>query len=106
VGWRNGGVHPDAYLAELDPGSIQEIHLAGGDVIAGFYTDSHSDITPRDVWPYAYALAPKLRHLRAITFEFHESYFAKIKVEGIVAELERLHELADAVACSPTSSKL
>jgi uncharacterized protein len=112
VGWRNGGPDPCAYLEQLDADIVKEIHLAGGDVIAGFYTDSHSDITPRDVWSYAYTMAPKLRHLRAITFEFHESYFAKIRLEGVVAELERLHELANATAsstsqgtCSPTSSK-
>jgi uncharacterized protein (UPF0276 family) len=112
VGWRNGGPDPYTYLDQLAPDVVKEIHLAGGDIIAGFYTDSHSDITPRDVWSYAYSMAPKLRQLRAITFEFHESYFAKIRVEGLVAELERLHELASTVAtsisqetCSPTSNR-
>ncbi len=112
VGWRNGGPHPLAYLEQLDTDAVKEIHLAGGGVLAGFYTDSHSDVTPAEVWSYAYALTPKLRNLRAITFEFHESYFAKIGLEEIVAELERLHELSEAVTqprtqelCSPTSSK-
>jgi uncharacterized protein (UPF0276 family) len=112
VGWRNGGPDPYTYLDQLAPDVVKEIHLAGGDIIAGFYTDSHSNITPRDVWSYAYSMAPKLRQLRAITFEFHESYFAKIRVEGVVAELERLHELASTVAtsisqetCSPTSNR-
>jgi uncharacterized protein len=112
VGWRNGGPEPSAYCEQLNPDAVKEIHLAGGDVLAGFYTDSHSDITPRDVWSYAYSIAPKLRNLRAITFEFHESYFAKIKLEGIVAELERLHELSEAApksaneeTCSPISNR-
>ena len=97
VGWRNGGPDPLTYLEQLDADAVKEIHLAGGSVLAGFYTDSHSDVTPSDVWSYAYAMAPRLRNLRAITFEFHESYFEKIRLEGLVAELERLHELADAV---------
>ncbi len=105
VGSRNGGTPITTYLAQLDPEIVQEIHLAGGDLIAGFYTDSHSDVTPIELWSHAHALAPKLCNLRAITFEFHESYFAKLRLEGIVAELERLHELGDAVRCSPISSK-
>lgn len=112
VGSRNGGPDPCEYLEQLDVDAVKEIHLAGGSVLAGFYTDSHSDITPSDVWSYAYNIAPKLRNLRAITFEFHESYFASIGLERIVNEMERLHELAAAVTqsahqktCSPTSNK-
>ncbi len=94
VTWRNGGADPREYLEQLNPECVQEIHLGGGDMMAGFYADSHSDVTPLDVWEYAFSIAPKLKNLRAITFEFHESYFEKIKMEGIVAELERLHSLA------------
>lgn len=97
VPWRNGGMDPWEYLEELDPACVQEIHLGGGDVMAGFYADSHSNVTPWDVWEYAFAIAPRLENLRAITFEFHESYFEKIRLEGITAELERMHGLAERV---------
>src|SRR5205085_8475472 len=50
VGWRNGGMSPDEYIAVLDPTAVEEIHLAGGDDFAGFYMDSHSSVTPEEVW--------------------------------------------------------
>ena len=77
---------------------MQEIHIAGGDELAGFYTDSHSRVTPREVWDWAYQFGPRFRNLRAIVFEFHELYFERLGLKGIVGELERMHELADALA--------
>jgi uncharacterized protein len=94
VSWRNGGIHPRQYLEQINPDAVLEIHMAGGDELAGFYTDSHSRVTPREVWEYVYEFVPRFHHLRGITFEFQESYFPKIGLEGIIAELERLHELA------------
>src|SRR5262249_6146792 len=77
VGERNGILSPPDYLEQLNPDCVQEIHIAGGDELAGFYTDSHSGHTPNAVWDWAYAFAPRFRNLRAIVFEFHESYFEK-----------------------------
>jgi uncharacterized protein (UPF0276 family) len=94
VGWRNGGTQPEAYLEELDPDAVEEIHLAGGDDFAGFYMDSHSGFTPPDVWRYAFDYAPRFRRLRAITFEFQETYYDRLRPDGVVAELTRMHELA------------
>lgn len=95
---RNGTLAPLDYLEEIDPASVEEIHIAGGDELAGFYTDSHSGLTPPEVWEWARAFAPRFRNLRAIVFEFHESYFGKIGMAGIVGELERMHTLAEALA--------
>jgi uncharacterized protein (UPF0276 family) len=94
VSWRNGGPDPDEYLAALDPDAVEEIHLAGGDDFAGFYMDSHSSRTPPDVWRLAFDHAARFPKLRAITFEFQETYFDSIGLEGLVEELERMHELA------------
>jgi len=95
---RNGTLAPLDYLEEIDPASVEEIHIAGGDELAGFYTDSHSGLTPPEVWEWARAFAPRFRNLRAIVFEFHESYFGKIGMAGIVGELECMHTLAEALA--------
>lgn len=95
VSWRNGSPHPREYLAELNPNAVQEVHLAGGDELVGFYTDSHSRLTPGEVWEWAYALLPRCRNLRAVTYEFHESYFERLGLAGVTAELERMHSLAD-----------
>jgi uncharacterized protein (UPF0276 family) len=94
VNWRNGSPHPREYFAELNPNAVQEIHLAGGDELVGFYTDSHSRLTPAEVWEWAYEFLPRCRSLRAITYEFHESYFDRLGLSELTAELERMHALA------------
>ena len=98
VTWRNGGPTPAEYLSKLNPEAEHEIHLAGGDELAGFYTDSHSRLTPPEVFGWACEFVPRLKNVRAITFEFHESYFGRLGAEGIAGELRRLHELADRVS--------
>jgi uncharacterized protein (UPF0276 family) len=97
VGFLNGVLSPLEYLEKLNPDCVQEIHLAGGHELAGFYTDAHSGPTPSAVWSWAYEFGPRFKNLRAIVFEFHESYFEKLGLRGIAGELERMHELADAV---------
>ena len=101
VSWRNGGMDPRKYLEQLNPDAVVEIHMAGGDEIAGFYTDSHSRLTPPEVWEYAYEIVPRCHRLRGITFEFHESYFPRLGLTGILGELEAMHELA---ACAGADS--
>jgi hypothetical protein len=91
----NGTLSVREYLKQLNPDCVFEIHLAGGDELAGFYTDSHSRLTPDEVWSWAYEFAPRFTNLKAIVFEFHESYFEKIGLDGIVGELERMRELAE-----------
>lgn len=100
VSARNGGTDPDAYLAELDPDAVEEIHLAGGDDFAGFYMDSHSGLTPAPVWDLAFRHVGRFHRLRAITFEFQETYFDSIGLPALTAELERMHRLADRCAAA------
>jgi uncharacterized protein len=94
VGWRNGSESPDDYIAALDPRAVEEIHLGGGDDFAGFYMDSHSSVTPSEVWRVAFDHVPRFPRLRAITFEFQETYFEMIGLDALVEELQRMHELA------------
>ena len=94
VSWRNGGPSPDDYIAALDPTAVEEIHLAGGDDFGGFYMDSHSGLTPPEVWRVAYEHVPRFPRLRAITFECQETYFDSIGLEALVEELQRMHLLA------------
>jgi uncharacterized protein (UPF0276 family) len=98
VNQRNDGADPDAYLAALDPDAVGEIHLGGGDEFAGFYMDSHASLTPPEVWRIAADHAPRFKNLRAITFEFQETYLQKIGEEALVEELARMHELAASCA--------
>jgi uncharacterized protein (UPF0276 family) len=101
VTYRHGNVDPEKYLSELDPDAVLEIHVAGGDELQGYYTDSHSRFAPDPVWSWAREFVPGCKNLRAITFEFHESYFERLGAAGIAGELERMHELAE--SCSPHS---
>ena len=96
VNWRNGGPLPTDYVAALDPSAVLEIHLAGGDEFLGFYMDSHCDLTPTDVWDLAYAVVPGFMNLRAITFEFQETYAETIGLAALEQELHRMHALARA----------
>jgi uncharacterized protein (UPF0276 family) len=101
VNVRNGGADPVAYLESLDLDAVEEVHLAGGDDAEGFYMDSHSTLTPEYVWELAHAYLPRCRNLRAITFEYQESYFVELGLPALTAELERMHVLADACAHVP-----
>ncbi len=94
VNWRNGGEAPEAYIAQLDPDAVIEIHLGGGDDFAGFYMDSHSSLTPEPVWETAFAHVAGFPNLRAITYEFQETYYEDL-ADGLIPELERMHELAE-----------
>ena len=98
VNSRNETLHHGEYLAELNPDAVHEVHLAGGDELVGFYTDSHSRLTPPDVWEWAYDFLHRCSNLRAITFEFHESYFERLGISALIGELERMHDLASALA--------
>ena len=92
----HGGADPRKYVASLDLDAVEEVHLAGGDDQEGFYMDSHSTLTPEFVWELAYEFLPRCRNLRAITFEYQESYFEDLGLRPLGEELERMHELAEA----------
>ena len=94
----NLGISAGEYLAELNPEIVIEIHLAGGDTLKGFHTDSHSRPTPAPVWTWAQEWAPRFPNLAAITFEYHESYHKRLGLGGVACELELMHELASKVA--------
>ncbi len=104
VGWRNGGVSPDDYIAELDPMAVEEIHLGGGDDFAGFYMDSHSSLTPEAVWRVAFDHIPHFPRLRVITFEFQETYFERIGLDALIEELRRMHALARCCQSAPADA--
>lgn len=100
----NLGISAKEYLSELDPEIVVEIHLAGGDRLKGYHTDSHSRRTPGPVWEWAKEWAPRFPNLAAITFEYHESYHKRLGLAGIAEELELMHGLAAKVAAARTAA--
>ncbi|HEY6202466.1 MAG TPA: DUF692 family multinuclear iron-containing protein [Candidatus Limnocylindria bacterium] len=86
---RNHGFDAFAFIDALDKERVVEIHIAGGSMLAGMYTDSHAGPCPPAVWELLEWIAPQLPQLAAITFEFHDSYYPLLKAAGINAELDR-----------------
>ena len=106
VSARNGGMAVERYLERLNPEAVVEVHLAGGEELFGIYTDSHSRLTPEAVWSLARAYLPSCPHLRAISFEYNDTYFDSIGVRGVQEELERMHQLAQACGVSAPATPI
>jgi uncharacterized protein (UPF0276 family) len=86
---RNHGFEARTFLAELDLDTVIEAHVAGGSEFAGMYTDSHSGPCPEPVWDLLEYVVARAPNLRAVTFEFHDSYYGTLGAAGLRAELAR-----------------
>ncbi len=93
VNARNHGFSPESFLAELDLSSVVELHIAGGSDLLGMYTDSHAGPVAAPVWDLLEDTLRAAPGIRAVTFEFHESYYPLLKAAGIRAELERARKV-------------
>jgi uncharacterized protein (UPF0276 family) len=80
------------WLAAIDLDHVVEIHVAGGAMIGDIYADSHAGACPEAVWSMLDAVVPAARHLRGITFEFHDSYYATLGDAGLEAQIGRARE--------------
>jgi uncharacterized protein (UPF0276 family) len=96
VDHRNGGPPPDVYLDQLDLDHVREIHVAGGSTVGRAYTDSHAGPCPEEVWRLLADVLPECRSLEGVTFEYHQSYFPRLGVDGVVAELATARRIWDA----------
>ncbi len=83
----------EALLDELDLRQVVEIHIAGGDEMAGFYTDSHAGPVADAVWPLLERTLRAAPWVRGVTFEYHESYAALLVNGGVDRELQRARKL-------------
>jgi uncharacterized protein (UPF0276 family) len=77
------------FLEQLDVSRVVETHIAGGTEFAGMYTDSHAGPCPEPVWQLLEYLVPRAPNLRAVTFEFHDSYYGLLGSSGVRAQLDR-----------------
>jgi uncharacterized protein (UPF0276 family) len=87
--------HFDAiqFLDELNLMKVVETHIAGGSEFAGMYTDSHSGACPQPVWDLLDYVVPRAPNLRAVTFEFHDSYYPFLGAEGLREQLSRARSI-------------
>jgi uncharacterized protein (UPF0276 family) len=89
---RNHGFDARDFVSQIDPSIIFEMHIAGGNEFQGMYTDSHAGPVPEPVWEnleHALGHAPGVR---AVTYEFHDSYYRELKDEGVRAQLVRARD--------------
>ncbi|MEJ8823731.1 DUF692 family multinuclear iron-containing protein [Variovorax humicola] len=89
----NHGFAAEALLDELDLRQVVEIHIAGGDELAGFYTDSHAGPVANAVWPLLERTLRAAPWVRGVTFEYHESYAGLLSKGGVARELRRAREI-------------
>ena len=83
----------EAFLRDIDLRHVVEIHVAGGDELLGFYTDSHAGPVAEPVWELLDETLRAAPWIRAVTFEFHESSYPLLKTEGIAAQLARARRI-------------
>ena len=93
VNARHHGFACEAVLDELDLRQVVEIHIAGGDELHGFYTDSHAGPVAAEVWPLLERTLRAAPWIRAVTFEYHESYASVLGAGGVARELRHAQRL-------------
>jgi uncharacterized protein (UPF0276 family) len=93
VNARNHGFSAEYFLRDLDLSRVVELHIAGGDYLLDFYTDAHAGPVAEPVWDLLEETQRSAPWVRAVTFEFHESYYPLLKSEGIRAQLDRARKL-------------
>jgi uncharacterized protein (UPF0276 family) len=86
---RNHHFDPLWFIDALDLERVGEIHIAGGSELGDMYTDSHAGPSPEPVWDLLEVVLPRAPNVAGVTFEFHDSYFPSMGVDGLRAELRR-----------------
>jgi uncharacterized protein len=92
---RNHQWDPFDYLDELEPEIVRELHIAGGSVLGGVYTDSHSGRCPPEVWGLLAVALSRFPHVERVTFEFNDSYYAGIGCLGVLEELAHARSMCN-----------
>lgn len=75
---------------------VHELHIAGGEPLAGHWTDAHSGRCPAEVWSLLEYVLSKPNAVRAVTFEVDESYAARMDAEAVLDEIARARSIWDA----------
>jgi len=90
---RNGRQTVDAFLDQIPLERVWEMHLAGGNERAGFWLDSHSGPSPRELMELAAEVVPRLPNLRAIVFEIFPAYYGTVGEAAVVEQLLAMRAL-------------
>jgi uncharacterized protein len=86
---RNHGFDPEGFVDAVDLTRVVEVHIAGGTELDGMWLDSHAGACPEPVFELLEHVVARAPNLRAITFEFNDSYFPLLGEEGLRDQLDR-----------------
>jgi uncharacterized protein (UPF0276 family) len=89
----NGRQSVEEFIAQIPLERVWEIHLAGGFEMEGFWLDAHSGAIPDALLGIARQVVPALPNLKVIVFELFPSFVPGFGLDGIRAEIEKLHGL-------------
>ena len=89
----SGGPDSRTLIDELDLNRVREIHIAGGELLDGVWTDSHSGRCPDKVWTLLAEVLARPNGVRAITLEIDESYATRLEPDTIREELATARRL-------------
>ena len=90
---RNGGVSVAAFCEALPLERVWEIHLAGGELERGFFTDAHSGLVEPELMEVAATLTASLPNLQAVTFEIMPERVAEVGLNAIARQLGAMQDL-------------
>lgn len=91
----NGRQSMDEVMRSLPLERVWEIHLAGGELLDGFWLDAHSGLAPPPVMAFCEEWLPRLPNLGAMIFEVMPDYVqAKgLSDDQLAAQLEAMQRL-------------
>jgi uncharacterized protein len=90
---RNGGQDVKAFLAELPPLRIREIHLACGLEYQGYWVDAHSGLVPEEVLELARDVIPRLPNLGAVHIEILPQFLPFVDQERLREQIVQVDAL-------------
>jgi uncharacterized protein (UPF0276 family) len=92
----NHGGDALAVVDALDLTLVHEIHIAGGESLAGQWTDAHSGRCEPEVWLLLEHVLSRPNAVRAVTFEVDESYATRMDAGAVLDELARARSIWNA----------
>ena len=92
---RNGRQTVLDTIAEMPLERVWEVHLAGGDLLNGYWLDAHSGLVPPQLMDLAGEIFPRLPNLKAVVFEMIEDYLTVkgLKTDDILDQMLQIRTL-------------
>lgn len=92
---RNGRQLVLDLLDELPLDRVWEVHLAGGQLLDGYWVDAHSGLVDPQLWELSEEVIRRLPHLKAINFEVMPEYLTsgRLDPDAVSSELAHMQDL-------------